>query len=446
MNQNLESDSVQTFMTRIPVMLFTFLYTIFLIRLLGPEGNGIYTYITTSVTLTTLIVSFNVGPSSLYFLSNKDFNSAKIFGLAVLIYIFSILSVLLFLILAFFTEDALLNLIIPKENFSTFYVIFYFCSFGLLSITSIFETTLKSQRKFKVYNIYLFSNHLFQLIIYGLGFCIAFFIEMSVGTIQIFALILIIQLLIAIYACILFIKFTDIRIDFHTNQVRKPFFKYASLGYVNSLGHFLNKRLDVWFVEFYAGIKNLGYYALATQLTNFLLISITPLNDVLLPYLTNMDRKEGNKVFGVYIRLVFAFMLTTSLTLFLLSGFIVPLLFGKAFTFSIIPLKILCIGLVFISLRRLFMCYNRAYNDLRYNVWAQWSGVAITLVLDILLIPKYGIMGAAWASVAAYSATCIFIATIIMINQKLSIFELLIPKKTDLIWIKKQLDFGRFKK
>src|SRR6187549_827997 len=79
MNQ-LKRDTQMTLLSRIPVMLLSFLAVVLLTRLLGPEGNGVYTFIYASLNLLITIIGFQLDGSLLFFLSNKEYENEKIFG------------------------------------------------------------------------------------------------------------------------------------------------------------------------------------------------------------------------------------------------------------------------------------------------------------------------------------------------------------------------------
>jgi O-antigen/teichoic acid export membrane protein len=439
MYKKLEKDTIETVLTKIPVMIFSFLYSIFLIRLLGPEGNGIFAFITASVTLSILILGFNAKGSTVYHLSSEKFDSNKVFGLALVIHLVAIVIIMLFCLCIFYSKSSISYLLIPEEYFSLFYLLFFIGSFILQFLSGLFAVVFTALKQFRIFNFFLFASHLLQVIVYGAGYFFSVKADQSLGLVSIFLIILLVQFIIAILSLILFIKYSKLKIDFQFKSIRNPFLKYASLGYVSVIGNFLNKRLDIWFIEIFSGLKSLGFYALSTQLTNFLLLMVTPLNLVLKPYLININREEGNKIFSNYFKAIFYMMSLAALFLCIISGFIVPLLFGTEFLPAILPLRILCLGIVFTAIKQSIMNYNKAYNDLKYNVWGQWFGVLVTLILDLLLIPKYGIIGAAWASVAAYGSSSFLVGSILLFKQDISLSQLIIPTKSDYMWARNMI-------
>ena len=68
----LKRDTQMTLLSRIPVMLLSFLAVVLLTRLLGPEGNGVYTFIYAGLNLCMTILGFQLDGSLTFFLSNKS--------------------------------------------------------------------------------------------------------------------------------------------------------------------------------------------------------------------------------------------------------------------------------------------------------------------------------------------------------------------------------------
>jgi O-antigen/teichoic acid export membrane protein len=364
-------------------------------------------------------------------MAKEDYDSSKIIGYAVSIHLLTILIVSFFIIVSYIFPSAIGYFFIPKSYFSLFYVLFFIATFALQFLSELFRTVLLATKNFNANNQFLLVAAIIQTLVYALGYFLVRYSSIDISTVKIFSVILFLQFIITGMSFYFFLTTYKDGFSLKNNSIRRPFIKYALVSYFSQIGQFLNKRLDVWFVEFYTGLKNLGIYALASQFTNFLLEGITPIQEVLKPYLVNMDRKEGNAVFVSFFKLVLYLTSITALTLFLISDGLVHLLFGSAFLDAIIPLKILCLGVVFIAIKRIFLSYNRAYNELKYNAWGQWSGVAVTVLLDIILIPDFGIIGAAIASTISYIISFLVVLMLFLKSQEVSISNLFIPTKAE---------------
>ncbi|WP_235297419.1 oligosaccharide flippase family protein [Portibacter marinus] len=432
MLKNVNRDALESLVIRVPVILFSFLYSIFIIRMLGPEGNGLYAFMMAGVSLSIVAAGFDAKRSTLFHLAKSQFESRKVLGFAIKVHIASIVFVLLVLVFAYLFRTRFTYLLIPEEYFTIFYMVFFFLSFVFQHLTALCQTILQSIKAFRSINKFLLISNLIQVVLFGLGYLYVETRQDSISFLTGFSLILIAQAVTFMLSFYYTIKKYQGGLAFDANDVKKPFLEYARLGYVNQIGHFLNKRLDVWFVEIFSGLTNLGLYALASQLTNFLLLAAAPIEEVLKPYLITLDRKQGNVMFLRYFKLILYFILFLAFILYWVAPWIVTVLFGEEFIGAISALRILCLGVVLVNVKRVLLNYNRSYNDLNYNIWAQWFGVLCTIIFGLLLIPKFGIIGAAWTSVIAYGSAAIILATIFLIKQQISIWKLFIPTSSEI--------------
>ena len=94
-----------------------------------------------------------------------------------------------------------------------------------------------------------------------------------------------------------------------------------------------------------------------------------------------------------------------AIPLFFTTYFALPLIYGKAFDSAIVPAQILIGGLAVEGAAGVVTAFLYGRGRPGLNSIAMGVGVVVTVVLDILLIPSTGAVGAAVASCAAYLTT-----------------------------------------
>ncbi|QIR15113.1 polysaccharide biosynthesis C-terminal domain-containing protein [Shewanella aestuarii] len=87
----------------------------------------------------------------------------------------------------------------------------------------------------------------------------------------------------------------------------------------------------------------------------------------------------------------------------LVAPVLVPFLFGHDYLSVIAILQIHIWAGVFIFMRALFSKWLLIEDIPKYSLVTHGSGAVINLVLNILLIPSFGALGAAWATLISYS-------------------------------------------
>jgi O-antigen/teichoic acid export membrane protein len=117
------------------------------------------------------------------------------------------------------------------------------------------------------------------------------------------------------------------------------------------------------------------------------------------------------------------------------SWFFIPVFFGRSFQLAVPASIVLAIGIIFTSQRLVFSGYFKAINQMQHPVRAAWAGVLITVLLDIILIPPLGIIGAAWATTLAYGTSSFYL--VMMARRKLGfhLSAILFLRKSDIKWL-----------
>ena len=92
-----------------------------------------------------------------------------------------------------------------------------------------------------------------------------------------------------------------------------------------------------------------------------------------------------------------------TMLLALLLPVLIPFFYGKAFRGSILPAEILLIAQVFYTAKSLLTSAAEAFGDSWLGSKAELIGSGPMVLLLLLLLPKFGIIGAAFASLVAYA-------------------------------------------
>jgi O-antigen/teichoic acid export membrane protein len=97
-----------------------------------------------------------------------------------------------------------------------------------------------------------------------------------------------------------------------------------------------------------------------------------------------------------------AFAVVTAVAMYAIAPIAVDWLVGGQFADAVTPLRILLIGAVLFSSYQLDAYVLAARDRIGLAAAATIAGFSAMLLLDLIAIPRYGIVGAAWASVIAY--------------------------------------------
>jgi O-antigen/teichoic acid export membrane protein len=105
--------------------------------------------------------------------------------------------------------------------------------------------------------------------------------------------------------------------------------------------------------------------------------------------------------------------------LFFAAGFVITMFYGRSFHGSVLPARIILLGLVFDGVAGVVTGFLYGVGRPGLNSLAMGIGLVFTVALDALLIPSMGATGAAIASAVAYTATTVSLMTFFSsVNRK----------------------------
>ena len=440
MKAGFEKDSVYTLLVKIPTTVCMLIYMVLLTRLLGPEGNGVYTFIITNINIAYLFLRFGSKASTVFFAAKKRLTLEKILGLSLLIISFAISVMGGLIFLAYFNVGRVRDLLLPSIYTDAFFLGFIFFIFFFQYLCKTYHGILTGFTCFKEINTYEFISYLVKVFIIGGAYRYCIYSEVKCSMVFVFSCVILIELINSVVFTFLFFKKIPFRINYQLSFRKEliPFFYYGMKQYLYLMVEYTNKRLDVWLIQIYKGTAALGQYGLATQVTNFILELSWPINVVLFPYLTKMGRKEGGHLFCTLFRAYFFVHLLFGISVWTTAEMIIPFVFGEVFSESVFPMKVLAIGIVFAGVRNIFNIYNKAYNRQKYSLIGTNIGLVATILLGLWLIPIYGIIGAAYVSLIAYGLTALFMFLTLLTHLNQPIYLLFVPQKSDWEWMKEQ--------
>jgi O-antigen/teichoic acid export membrane protein len=180
---------------------------------------------------------------------------------------------------------------------------------------------------------------------------------------------------------------------------------FAIRGQVGNVMLLVNLRFDFVIVDVLAGPAALGIYAVASKYAELLRQPSDAVLWVAYPRFARGGGAAPGAGARATMRRAGLAVAAGAIPLAALSLVVIPLLFGAAFAPAILPACILLIGLAGEGVAAVAIAYLYGNGMPGMASTGVGVGVAVTVVLDLILIPKMGIVGAAVASTAAYLST-----------------------------------------
>ena len=213
----------------------------------------------------------------------------------------------------------------------------------------------------------------------------------------------------------------------------KAAFAFALPCYGANTAQFLNYRLDVFVVGFFAGATSVGRYTLAVSLGQLLWLMSNSVASVLLPKVAAATDVGDSVMHTTRVtRLSLWATGICALGLALLATQAIPLLYGEPFRPSIAALLWLLPGIVIFSIANVLAAYIAGIGKPQLNLWVSGVSLIITIALDLALIPKLNIVGASIASTVSYSVSAVMLIVFFTRETGASLRQVLLPNSEDL--------------
>lgn len=196
------------------------------------------------------------------------------------------------------------------------------------------------------------------------------------------------------------------------SDLQKQLVGFGGRGYFDTLFQKLLLRIDFLFVSAMIGSEALGYYAMATAAAELLLTVPNSLSVPLLSFFLRRSAQDKNEVTPIVLRVLITTMILLAVVFALLGEILIWVLFGKEFLPAYEPLLFLLPGVVFLSycsLVRLDLLGNNKPGTISII-----SGIAVltNVVFNLVLIPEYGVNGAAMAATLAYGFAAVGLSVV----------------------------------
>ncbi len=188
----------------------------------------------------------------------------------------------------------------------------------------------------------------------------------------------------------------------------KDLFKFSIPMMIFQLLIYLSDSIDRFIVLNLLGVSALGTYTVAlTGAMTITIILATPIQSSLVPGISEIYAKFGSdqvskslKISGRYLSMLF---IPTCIAFSVLSPIIIRILAGQKYVEAIIPLSLVSIGLIMYGFSSILLSGLMAIEKTKQIALTMVIVSVCELVFTFLLIPFFGVSGAAISRVIMYA-------------------------------------------
>ncbi len=398
----------ETFTTRILQIGLGLITTILIARILGPDGRGFYAVASTISSIGVQFGNLGLQASNTYYVAKDRTILPVLFTNSLAVsFLFggggTVLAWIFFNLWPGFAPVRGILLVLALFSIP----------FGLASL--LLKNLLIGILKVRTYNTIELSTSVISVVM-----ILALMIMHAVSTESVFAIGLITSLIGFIWAFYQLARHIE-RFPLPSLRLLKSNIGYGFKVYLSTFFAFMVMRIDLLMIYHMLGETQAGYYSVAVTLINMLFVLPTVVNTIAFPKLSSEADPVKRWLFtvktayGIGIIMFFACLFSL-----FFSRYAIILLFGKKFEPAYVPFLILSLGILVLSVEGIFRKFINTdpIKGFRKEVIYMWAcALPVNIGLNYLFIPKFGLNGAALASVISLFMVCSLAFNFVMKNK-----------------------------
>ena len=396
---NLAINSSLTLARQLLGGLLGFVTVVIVARILGPEGNGQYAVAMLLPSMLASFLNFGISPANVYYLGSGKVNTATVlYAIFTLFIIIALAGIGIGVLCIIFFG----NIWFPGIPSKILWLALIIFPISLLQtfLSGIFQCL----QKFRIYNMILLAQPLTTLIAVV---AITLIHKCCLENI-IFAIIgssLFVLTLTMVKVC----REIDVkRNEVSATEVKRYIRKATSYGiraHLSNILTFINYKADIFLVNFLINPSAAGIYIIAVRIVERLWLLSQSVGIVLFPRLSELSSEELKRkmITPIIARSVIFMTLVSALVLACLATPLVHIFFGEAYLQVIPALLILLPGITAIAGARILTNDIASRGKPEFNMYCSLIIVTVNIAGNFLLIPRFGLEGAALATTIAYT-------------------------------------------
>lgn len=393
----LARDISTTFGTQVALVAVSLACSIVLARVLGPAGRGVYATVVTIGEVAVVIGALGISKAAVYFVASGSLDDGRLRRHA---FWFALVNGLLISAALVAIALTVAEGWFPGIPRAALLAIVPFGVFALLR--GVWESFLRGEQRIATLNAVAVCFSICFLIVV---LALALSGDLS-ATAAIAARVCVAGAVVVALLCLVRRARSGIGWPRFDRETTRTLVAYGIPFGVVAIVQTASYRLDILFLQGLEGSTAVGTYSIAVGTGELLRYLPFAIGFVLLPRVA--ASRDSARAASETAKLARWTVLLTTLGALVLGAVAVPLIpivYGEAFAGAVAPLGILLVGLVASVWYQVLSGYLSGRGHIRALLGATLVGLALNVSLNLVLIPRLGIAGAAAASAVSYTVT-----------------------------------------
>jgi O-antigen/teichoic acid export membrane protein len=219
---------------------------------------------------------------------------------------------------------------------------------------------------------------------------------------------------------------------------------YGIKSYFQTLASYLHHRVDIYLLALWVSPAQVAFYSIGTRLAELILLAPEAAGQVFFPKATALETDaERSRQTATVLRHVVAVTATIAIALWLVGARLIVGVYGPTYADAAAPFALVLPGVVMTSL---FTITNRdlmARGKQGMNIACNVTALVLNVGLNLLLIPRWGIQGAAVASTVSYSCAAVVLLGCFMRESGYGFRQIFQVQRSDVLFYMRLVDRWR---
>jgi O-antigen/teichoic acid export membrane protein len=226
--------------------------------------------------------------------------------------------------------------------------------------------------------------------------------------------------------------------EFHPNwqpgwRAWRDALHYGMRGYPGTVADFATLRMDQLLLGGLASSTAIGLYFVAVRLSEITAILASSVGDAVMPEVAAAKHSErADNLLARSLRLTVYTHLLVLLPLWLAAPHILRFVYGESFRAAGGTLRILLVASVVLTAGGIAISGLNGFGHPGLATIARLASAVVTVIALLTLLPRYGIAGAAAASLMGYSVMMLVAFIFLVRERDRSVWSYLRPRVSDL--------------
>lgn len=207
---------------------------------------------------------------------------------------------------------------------------------------------------------------------------------------------------------------------------------FGAKSYVQTLAAHLHYRIDLYLIALLLTPEQVAFYSIAVNMTHPILQIPDAIGTVIFPKLAGSSDEQAHERTAVTCRHTLFMTLVAAIFYAGVGSQLMVLFYGERYSPAIPPMFMMLPGIIMISLYQILSRNFTSRNRQQVNIIAAGVALAVNATSNLILIPRFGIVGAALSTAISYSLAAGILLTVFVRDSGRTVRQTVLVGREDL--------------